>query len=48
MRNVLILVIVLNMQIVLQGTTEEYASVNQAILEIRMELLALLVRVFST
>ena len=48
MKNVLILVIVLNMQIVLQGITEEYASVNQAILEIHMELLALLVRVFST
>ena len=38
----------LPMQFVLQGITEEYASVNQATLEIRMELLALLVRVFST
>ena len=47
MRNVLILVIAHNLQIVLRGITEEYASANQAILEIRMELLALLVRIFS-
>ena len=41
MRNVLILVIAHNLQIVLRGITEEYASANQAILEIHMELLAL-------